>query len=175
MEKGFLNPEEILNQLDLKENMIAAEFGCGAGGFTIPLAKRLKEGRVYGLDVQEEMLSALKGQASLERVFNIETVRCDLEKPKGSTLKDNFLDLVLIPNLLFQVENKYAILEEAERILKKGGKILVIDWLVKASLGPKEGRVSEEKIKDIAKDLDLKLEKEFKAGDYHWGLLFEKL
>ena len=174
MEKGFLNPEEVLNQLDLEEKMIAAEFGCGSGGFTIPLAKRLKDGKVFGLDIQEEMLSALKSRASVEKVFNIQTIRCDLEKPNGSTLKDNSLDLVLIPNVLFQVEDKNAILKEAKRILKKEGKILVIDWKIDAPLGPKEGRVSEKEVKELAKELGLKTEKEFPAGAYHFSLILVK-
>jgi hypothetical protein len=58
--------------------------------------------------------------------------------------------------------------------LKPGGKLLVVDWLEKASLGPKEGRVSSKEAKKIAEEISLKLKKEFKAGLYHWGLIFEK-
>jgi len=170
----FLNPTEILKQLKLKDDMSAADFGCGSGGWTIPLAKILEKGKVFAFDIQEEMLSALRGRAKLENLQNIETKRCDLEEPKSTRLEDNSLDLVLIPNLLFQIKNKKDIIEEAKRILKKDGKILVLDWSPGAYLGPKESRVSEEEVKKIAKDLDLNLEKEFKAGSYHYGLIFRK-
>ena len=171
---GFLNPEEILDQLELKADMVAAEFGCGSGGFTIPLAKKLDEGLVYGLDIQNAPLSALKSRSLLENIVNIRIIRCNLEKPRGSTLTDSSLNLVLIPNVLFQAENKNAIISEAKRVLKKEGKLVVIDWLPKATQGPVEGRTSTEEVKKIAEGLGFKLKKEFEAGKYHFGIVFEK-
>jgi len=171
---GFLNPEEILNELELRSDMVAAEFGCGSGGFTIPLAKRLNDGLVYALDIQGAPLSALKSRSLLENVNNIRIIRCDLEKPRGSTIIDSSVDLVFIPNVLFQIGNKNAIISEAKRVLKNGGKLVVVDWLPKASQGPAEGRVSPTEIKKIAQALDFKIEKEFEAGRYHYGLVFTK-
>ena len=104
--EGFLKPEEILKNLDLKEEMTAADFGSGSGGWVIPLAKILKEGKVYAIDILEEPLSALKGKAGISNISNIITIRADLERDNGSTLKDDSLDLVLITNLLFQAEEK---------------------------------------------------------------------
>lgn len=170
----FLNPQEVLNQLELEGDMIAADFGSGSGGWAIPLAKRLKFGRVYAIDILEEPLSALKSKGEIERVFNIETVRSDVEKKQGSKLADSFCDLVLMTNLLFETKDKKIIMNEAKRVLKKKGKILVVDWLPEAPLGPKKGRVSAEEVKKIAKDLNLKLEKEFKAGVFHYALVFIK-
>ena len=175
MMAGFLEPRKVLDELELKEDMIAAEFGCGSGTFTILLAKRLKEGKVYGLDVQEEPLSALRGRARAEGISNIETIRCNLEEEGGSTLPDDFLDLVLLPNVLFQAEDKKAMLEEAVRVLKKGGEMLVIDWKKDSSFGPKEGKISQKEVKEIGRELGLKLKKEFEAGSFHYGLLFEKI
>ena len=175
MMAGFLEPRKVLDELELKEDMIAAEFGCGSGTFTILLAKRLKEGKVYGLDVQEEPLSALRGRARAEGISNIETIRCNLEEEGGSTLPDDFLDLVLLPNVLFQAEDKKAMLEEAVRVLKKGGEMLVIDWKKDSSFGPKEGKISQKEVKEIVRELGLKLKKEFEAGSFHYGLLFEKI
>jgi ubiquinone/menaquinone biosynthesis C-methylase UbiE len=64
-------------------------------------------------------------------------------------------------------------LEEGKRVLKKGGKILVVDWKESAEVGP-ERRVSEEKIKEVAKEVRLNLEEEFETGIYHFGLIFSK-
>jgi len=139
----FLNPTAILNELKLRSNMLAAEFGCGSGGFVLPLAKILEDGFVFAIDIQTEPLSALKSKAISERVNNIKIVRSDLEKPRGSTLNDLYLDLVLIPNLLFQVADKRVIISEAIRILKKRGKLAIIDWHPSASQGPEGNRISE--------------------------------
>jgi len=174
MEEGFLEPNQVLNQLDLTANLIAADFGCGSGGWTIPLAKILKDGRVFAIDILKEPLSALEGKARAGKIFNIQPVCSNVEENRGSKLGDNSLDLVLMTNLLFQVENKKAVFLEAKRILKKGGKILVVDWLPKSPLGPEKGRISQEEVKKTAKDSGLKLEKEFKAGPHHYGIIFEK-
>jgi len=170
--EGFLNPNEVLNQLKLLGEMIAADFGSGSGGWAIPLAKRLKFGKVYAVDILEEPLSALKSKAEIQKVYNIETINSNVEK--GIKLPDLSCDLVLLTNLLFQIEDKKRVLTEAKRVLKKGGKILVVDWLPEALQGPREGRVSPDEVKKIAKNLNLKLEKEFRTGIYHYGLIFIK-
>jgi len=169
---GFLNPQEVLNELKIEGEMIAADFGSGSGGWAIPLAKRLKFGKVYAVDILEEPLSALKSKAEIQKVYNIETINSNVEK--GIKLPDLSCDLVLLTNLLFQIEDKKRVLTEAKRVLKKGGKILVVDWLPEALQGPREGRVSPDEVKKMAEDLNLKLEKEFKAGVFHYGLVFTK-
>jgi len=168
---GFLNPIEILKHLDLEKNMVAADFGCGSGGWVIPLAKKLEEGKVFAIDILDESLSALRAKIKLEKIFNIEVLKSDVEKT--SKLLSNSCDLVLMTNLLFEVADIKKVLEEGKRVLKKGGKILVVDWLVDAPLGPKE-KISAEEVKKNAKEFDLELEKEFEAGLYHWGLIFQK-
>lgn len=170
--EGFLNPNKVLREVRLRRNMIAVDFGCGSGGWVIPLAKELEEGRVLAVDILQEPLSALKAKAKLEKVSNIEIVSADIEK--GTELFDNSADLVLMTNLLFQCEDKKRILEEGKRILKKGGKILVVDWELDSPLGPKEGRISSEEIKKISQSLGLKLKREFKASNYHYGLILER-
>jgi ubiquinone/menaquinone biosynthesis C-methylase UbiE len=77
-------------------------------------------------------------------------------------------------NLLFQTEDKKKVFSEAKRILKPGGKILVVDWLPKSPLGPGKGRVSPEEVKKISKDNGLNFEKELKAGFHHYGIILEK-
>ena len=174
MNQGFLNPAEVLKQLKLKKGMIAAGFGCGSGGWVIPLAKILEEGKIYAIDILEEPLSALKGRAKLEKILNVETIRSNVEAKNGSKLSDNSCDLVLMTNLLFECDDKKIVLEEGKRVLKPGGRILVVDWIKDNPLTPEIEWVDFEEIKKIAKDLDLKLEKEFKAGLYHYGLIFSK-
>ena len=173
MKKGFLNPEEILEQLELKANMLAAEFGCGSGGFTVHLAKKMPEGLIWAVDILEAPLSALKSRQLLEGLNNIKIVRGDLEKPKGSTIPSSSLDLVVIPNVLFQAEDRPAIIKEADRILKNRGLLVVIDWLLETNQGPKE-KVAPEEVKEIAEKLELSFKKEINAGKYHYGLVFEK-
>ncbi len=170
--EGFLNPSEVLKQLKLKKEMVAADFGSGAGGWALPLAKILEEGKVYAIDILEEPLSALKAKIKLGKIFNIELIKSDVNQT--SKLTPESCDLVLMTNLLFESEDKKRVLEEGKRVLKKGAKLLIVDWKLDVPLGPKEGRVSAKEVKALSEELDLKVEREFEAGLYHWGLILVK-
>lgn len=169
--EGFLDPVKILKEMKLRRNMTAVDLGCGSGGWVIPLAKELEEGRVIAVDILQEPLSALKARINFEKVLNVETVLANVEK--GTDIFENSADLVLMTNLLFQCEDRKRVLEEGKRILKKSGKILLIDWNLDAPIGPKEGRISPEDVKTLAEEIGLKVKKEFKASSYHYGLIFE--
>lgn len=170
--EGFLNPNEVLKQLKLKESITAADFGCGSGGWVIPLAKILDGGKVYAIDILEEPLSALRAKTKLEKIVNVETILADVEK--GTDIFEGSCDLVLMTNLLFQVDDKGKVLEEGKRVLKPGGEILIVDWKKDATIGPKKGRILPEEVKETALDLNLRIEREFDASAYHYGLILVK-
>jgi ubiquinone/menaquinone biosynthesis C-methylase UbiE len=172
--EDFLNPAEILKQLNLNKNMTAADFGSGSGGWAIPLAKKLQDGLVYAIDILNEPLSVLKGKMALEKIANIKTICSNIENKLGSTLPDSSVDLILMTNLLFQADDKEAILAEAKRILKQSGKVVAIDWKKEAPLGPEKKRITKSEVKKIAEKLDFKVDKEFDAGLYHWLLILVK-
>jgi ubiquinone/menaquinone biosynthesis C-methylase UbiE len=173
MPEDFLDPVSIIrNHLDLKPGMAAADFGCGSGGWTIPMAKALEGGKVYAIDIQEEPLSVLRGKLRSLGIFNVETIRMDVEKTILRLL-DNSVHCVLLSNVLFQTDNKKRTLEEAKRILRPDGKILVIDWEKNASAGP-ETRISAEEVRSLADSIGLLFVEAFKAGGYHYGIIFKK-
>ncbi len=171
---SFFEPEKIIEQFSFSENLTAADFGCGSGGFTIPLANKLRAGFVYALDIQADPLSALVGNARFFGLNNIKTIKCNLEDPGGSTLHNESIDLVFIINLLFQVENKDAVMREAKRIIKPKGKIIIVDWREDSPFGPDQKRLNIDNIKTMARKLELKFVEEFNAGTYHWGVILER-
>lgn len=169
-----MRPGEVLSNLEVKKGMEIADFGCGAGYFTILLAKLVgKEGTVYAIDVLEGALDSVRGKAKFSSLLNIETIRGNLEKEKGSSLKDASSDMVMLANVLFQSRDKPAILKEARRVLKKNGKIVVIEWKEEAPFGPEvRYRIGKEALKQMAKEAGFVLEKDFPAGSNHYGLVF---
>src|SRR3989339_920324 len=96
---GLFSPEKILDQIEIREQMVAADFGCGHGFFSIPLAKRVPKGKVYALDVVKEALEAVQSRAELEKIDNIEIIQVNLENSGGSKLKDDSIDIVLLRNI----------------------------------------------------------------------------
>jgi len=171
----FLNPEAVLNSLSIKKAANVAEFGCGSGEFALRLAKRAQDGIIYAFDIQEEPLVALKRRADRAGAYNLRTKRCDLEQENGSGLPPRSLDVVLIPNVLFQAEDKESILKEAFRTLKNKGQLLIVEWKPESLIGPeKSWRLSKEEAKGISENIGFELEKEIEAGSHHWALLFQK-
>ena len=172
---SFLNPVQVIEQLGLASSLKAADLGCGSGGWAIPLAKKLKDGFVYAIDVQEAPLSALNSRAQVEKVGNIRTIVADVEN--GLAIRgigSDSLDLALMTNLLFQVDDKKAVMSEAKRMVRPGGKILIIDWKKNAPTGPKGSEVAVDDLKTIAGELNLFLSEEFDAGGYHYGIILVK-
>ncbi|MCX6764987.1 MAG: class I SAM-dependent methyltransferase [Candidatus Nealsonbacteria bacterium] len=167
----FLNPEKVIERLDLKPDMFVADLGSGSGKFSIPLAKRIKDGMVWALDIQKEPLAFLKGRTIKEKIHNINIMRCDLEQPKGSKLNGSFFDLALAVDILFQVKDIDAIISEAARILKSKGSLFVSDRFP-------EGNVvigtPPSKILKAARDSGLRIKKELDLGENRYGLIFEK-
>ena len=170
----FLNPSQVLDQLDLLPNMIAADFGSGSGGWAIPLAKKLKSGEVFAVDILEEPLSALKSKAKLEKVWNIQTVRANVENLKGARLSERSFDFILMTNLLFQSDKKEIILKQAYDLLKPGGRVLAVDWLQESSISPEKDGVGPDEIKKIAKEIGLKINKDIEVGHHHFGMVLMK-
>jgi len=172
---GFLQPEEIVKQLNIKKNITIADFGCGGGYVSIPLAKIAEQGKIYALDILKEALEAVQSRAKLEGVLNIETIHCNLELENGSTFENNSIDLVILANILFQSSNKDAIIKEAKRVVKKSGQIVIIDWKLDQAMGPPNNLVIDLKaIKELGKEQGLKLKKELPVDQYHWGVIFNK-
>ena len=173
MASEFLDPKSIIKRyLKPRPSMVAADFGCGSGGWAIPLARILEEGKVYAIDLLEEPLSALRSKIRTENIVNIEVVKADVEKTILRLLA-NSADIILMTNLLFQTKNKDGVFAESLRILKPGGKLLVIDWSEDAALGPKV-RITPEAVNELAKKFGFKPADEFDAGSHHFGLIFEK-
>jgi ubiquinone/menaquinone biosynthesis C-methylase UbiE len=128
---------------------------------------------VYAVDILESALDSVRGKAKFFSLLNIETIRGNLEKDKGSGLKDACCDMVILANVLFQSPNKPAILKEAKRVLRKSGKAVIIEWKEDAPFGPQTRyRVGKEDLKSMAKEAGFVLEKEFPAGSSHYGLVF---
>lgn len=175
MPTAFLDPEEILDKLKLQEDMIAADFGCGSGGWAIPLAGKLPHGIVYAIDAQEDPLGALMKKANLHGLDNIKKIHGDVER--GITpIESKSCDLVLMTNLLFQIDDKKFVFKEAARILKDTGRILLVEWTLESAFGPlQERRVSQGKAKDFAKEQNFVADQEIEAGSYHYGILFSKI
>jgi len=163
--------------LGIDPGMKIADFGAGSGAYVMLIARSLEGyGTVYAVDIQRDLLRRIANEAARRDLKVVEPVWADLEKPRSTKLDDASLDLVLISNLLFQVDDRSAILAEAHRILRAGGRLAVIDWSESfGGIGPqKSDVVTKEAALELAGDTGFELQREFPAGEHHYGLIFRR-
>jgi len=173
----FSDPRHNIEQLGLSDGAVVADFGAGSGFYSIESASAVAPtGKVYAIDIHTDLLLRLKKYAGERHLKNIEIITGDLEKIGGSKLRENSCDVVIVSNLLFMIENKKNFLLEAQRVLKTGGRLLVIDWSASFSqMGPHSSHVfyKDDALK-LAHEVDLVFDKEIHAGAHHYGIIFRK-
>ena len=171
------NPRAILENAGVSEGEIVADFGCGVGFFVMEISKLVgKDGKVFAIDISRELLDSLKEKAIDSGMRNIYGILADLEKPGSTGLENESVDVVLMINLLYLINKKDVVLAEAQRILKKGGKLVVMDWTEKAehTMIEKEQMVSSKDIKELTRKLSFRKLKTFEAGLAHEVNVFRK-
>lgn len=174
---GFARPVRNVAALGIEHAMKVADFGAGSGAYVQAIAEYLEgSGTVYAIDVQKDLLRRIHTDATKRGLKNVEIVWGDVEAPQGSKIASDMLDLVLVSNLLFQIDDKKKVVAEGKRILKPGGRLAVIDWSESfRGMGPsREMIVTKEDAYALAREAGLSFQKEFSAGAHHYGLIFKK-
>lgn len=174
---NFTNPIKNINELGVYDGMTVVDLGAGTGAYTIPLAERVGEsGRVYAVEVQKDFLTNIKDAAAAHGLKNVEVIWGDIERLGGTKIKDASADAVVVSNVLFQAEDKAGLLLEAKRILKTGGKLLLVDWKDSfKNLGPTpDAIVSADAARALCEHEGFILKKEIPAGEHHYGFIMLK-
>ncbi|MEO6222716.1 MAG: metalloregulator ArsR/SmtB family transcription factor [Vicinamibacterales bacterium] len=99
-----------------------ADLGCGEGYLTIEAAHWAR--RVYAVDHSAEVLGRARKMAQRRRVKNITWKRGELEKVP---LADASVDFAIASQALHHAQDPAVALAEARRILRPGGRVLVLD------------------------------------------------
>lgn len=177
---GFAHPPRNFGALGIEPGMSVADFGSGSGAYVLLMAEALANaGHAYAIDVQKDLLRRTFNEARKRSLHAVKVLWGDLERPNGSKLADNAIDLVLISNLLFQVEERAAVIAEAYRVLRKEGRLAIIDWTVPPAggrgVGPDKRAVfPKDKARIAAEGAGFAFVNEFEAGAHHYGLIFRK-
>jgi ubiquinone/menaquinone biosynthesis C-methylase UbiE len=171
----FSNPEQNVLQLGLKEGMRVADFGAGTGAYSLAAGQHVGHtGHVYAIEVQKDLVKKLESEIKTWNVSNIECIWGNIEKNQGTKIADHSMDAVIISNVLFQAEDKIGLVDEARRILKKDGKILLIDWLASFSnMGPNSEHIIEPKMAiDLFNKRGFKFVEKIATNPHHYGIIF---
>jgi ubiquinone/menaquinone biosynthesis C-methylase UbiE len=106
----------VLDRLPIKGNERVLDAGCGTGAFLFPLAQRLPQGTVTGVDLVPEMIDLLRSK--LDDYPNIQLQQADIQQ---LPFDDETFDLVFANFVLFHVEDIFKAISECKRVLKPRG------------------------------------------------------
>lgn len=127
LEEIYLQPALALSRmLRLEDKKNILEVGCGTGELTLQMLKQLPAGCKYtSLDLSDEMLklAAQKKEAIKEKLNNIDHTFINEDAENLLSMKDDTFDVYIGSLVLHLTPNPEKLLQEAHRILKKGGVI----------------------------------------------------
>ncbi len=171
--------DALIKRIKIKPGMIVADYGCGSGFFVRKISPIIgKTGIVYAVDVMKEVLINLQKIANLSGNQNIKTIWSDLERYGVTAIPSDSLDIGFVMNTFSQSDKVKDFLNEVKRMVKKGGKIVVIDWTKEAvsMIAPAmDSRVDIEMIRKVANEVGgLKEVDAYNPTKNHYCIILEK-
>ena len=119
-------PDKVLAALKIQPGAIVADLGSGGGYFTFRLAEKAgPSGKVYAVDVDQDMIDLIAKTASEKSAANVEP---RLARPNDPMLPKSGTDLVFTSNTYHHIENRVAYFAQLREYLRTGGRVAIIDF-----------------------------------------------
>lgn len=172
-----LHVPTLLRELGLEPGDVLADLGSGGSGILTLAAARVvgDDGTIHAIDILDSALKALREKARLFDIRNLYIHKGNLENFSHMPLDDEHVDKVLLVNVMHQSKYPEKILKNALRLLRQGGKLLLINYTSKgASLYNTEPYTNSVCEKALDK-MSCTLQKSLDLGDLYSGIIIEKV
>jgi SAM-dependent methyltransferase len=141
---AWQKPREVIEALALAPDAIVADIGAGTGYFAVRFARVLPRGRVYGVDIEPDMVSYLAERARREGLKNVVAIAGAADDPR---LPEQ-ADLIVLVNVYHHIGERERYFRRLQSALKPGGRLAVIDFRLDSPVGPpRSDRVAPERVK----------------------------
>lgn len=109
----------------VKPDDVFADIGAGTGYYTFRLAPLVPRGKVYAVDIQQEMLDLLTDAAEQQGVTNVEPILGTVDNPN---LPPDSVDYVLLVDAYHEFDHPREMAAGMRAALKPGGKVLLLEY-----------------------------------------------
>ncbi len=151
----------LIKSLDLKPDMVVADVGAGSGVITLMIAHEVgPKGKVFAVDIQDEMLMLLDKKLKARKVGNVELVLGTEKSPK---LKAETVDLIVMVDVYHEFAFPHEMVTEMAKSLKPGGRIAFVEYRKEDPAVP---------IKEVHKMTEAQVKRE--AGRPEFGLKWKE-
>jgi 2-polyprenyl-3-methyl-5-hydroxy-6-metoxy-1,4-benzoquinol methylase len=143
-------PGLVIEKLGDVSDKTIADIGAGTGYFSVKLAPKSK--KVIAIEIDTNLLrkiDSLKTTLPLDSQIKLET---RLAMPENPNLLEKEVDIILIINTIAYIPNTEKYLKTIKKGLKKGGKIMIIDYKMKKlpiNAPPKAERIYLDVLEDL--------------------------
>lgn len=148
------NTSTLIKNMNIKTTDIIADIGAGSGYHVFKMAPLAKNGEVYAVDIQEEMLQAVFQNPNYKNNKNIRLVQ---GTEKTINLEPNSVDKVLMVDVYHEFNFPKEMLTSIYNSLKKDGKVYLVEYRMEDDSVP---------IKRLHKMSEKQAIKEFKANGF---------
>jgi len=172
--RGLLDPTNVLESLHLRIGDTFLDAGCGDGYFSLAASEFIGgEGRVYAVDNDDVAISILRKEIAQRDIVNIKPIVADITD--RIPLPNEIIDVTLMANVLHGLvanDEVDATMGEINRVMKHGGKFLVVEFKKDSPMGPPSNvKLSPEQVRDTMAGYGFKNAMISEVGPYHYGVL----
>jgi ubiquinone/menaquinone biosynthesis C-methylase UbiE len=162
-------PHEVIQALKLAPDAVVADIGSGTGYFAVRFANMVPKGKVYGVDIEPDMVKYLSDRAQREKRRNVVAIA---GRPDDPRLPEK-ADLILMVDVFHHIDNRNAYFRKLRSALKPGGRIAIIDFRLDSPNGPpKDARIAPERVAAELKSAGFALAEQYDFLPSQYFLVF---
>lgn len=118
-------PDDVVKNFKLKPTDVVADIGAGTGYITFRISPIVKQGKVYAVDIQPEMLALMEKRKAKEKIENVVTVQGTEQDTK---LPEASVDLAFMVDAYHEFSYPREMMQSIVKALKPGGRVVLIEY-----------------------------------------------
>jgi len=119
------NTNLAIKKLPVTKTSVVADVGAASGFYAFRIAKRVPEGKVYAVEIQDDAIKYLQEKSRSLNLSNVQVVKGTVQ---NTGLPDSSIDLLIMVDVYHELEYPVEYLQSIKRALKPQGKLLLLEY-----------------------------------------------